>query len=273
MGKDPPAFDILYWNADATNLPAGLHRDFLRARARQRPHQAGRARPCSARRSTSRRSPSTPTSSPGSPTTSRRGRAPTVDAACSAPSRASCSPPAGTSPRSSTRRATRRRATGQRRQLPEEPEAWLRERDPDAGHVVGRLDGRGWASARAAEAGPQAAGRQGLQAARRRAGQLRDGVARAARPGQRRPAALRAPRRRRAAAADHGLHDQLGGVRARARPLRRALRVHHLRQPRLGPLGRAAAPTSMPSWPPTPRGCCARSASRARTCTGSRWAG
>jgi polyhydroxyalkanoate synthase subunit PhaC len=30
MGKTPPAFDILFWNADATNLPAALHRDFLR---------------------------------------------------------------------------------------------------------------------------------------------------------------------------------------------------------------------------------------------------
>jgi polyhydroxyalkanoate synthase len=29
MGKEPPAFDILYWNSDATNLPAGLHRDFI----------------------------------------------------------------------------------------------------------------------------------------------------------------------------------------------------------------------------------------------------
>jgi polyhydroxyalkanoate synthase subunit PhaC len=27
LGKQPPAFDILYWNADTTNLPAGLHRD------------------------------------------------------------------------------------------------------------------------------------------------------------------------------------------------------------------------------------------------------
>jgi len=24
LGKDPPAFDVLYWNADSTNLPAGL---------------------------------------------------------------------------------------------------------------------------------------------------------------------------------------------------------------------------------------------------------
>ena len=29
MGKDPPRFDILAWNADSTNLPAALHRQFL----------------------------------------------------------------------------------------------------------------------------------------------------------------------------------------------------------------------------------------------------
>ena len=29
MGENPPAFDILYWNADTTRLPAGLHSDFL----------------------------------------------------------------------------------------------------------------------------------------------------------------------------------------------------------------------------------------------------
>ena len=29
LGRNPPAFDILAWNADATNLPAGLHADFL----------------------------------------------------------------------------------------------------------------------------------------------------------------------------------------------------------------------------------------------------
>jgi polyhydroxyalkanoate synthase len=29
MGKRPPAFDILAWNADTSNLPAGLHLDFL----------------------------------------------------------------------------------------------------------------------------------------------------------------------------------------------------------------------------------------------------
>jgi len=29
QGKKPPAFDILYWNADTTRLPAGLHRSFI----------------------------------------------------------------------------------------------------------------------------------------------------------------------------------------------------------------------------------------------------
>jgi len=29
MGEDPPPFDILFWNADTTNLPAQLHSDYL----------------------------------------------------------------------------------------------------------------------------------------------------------------------------------------------------------------------------------------------------
>jgi len=29
LGNSPPAFDILYWNADSTNLPATLHAEFL----------------------------------------------------------------------------------------------------------------------------------------------------------------------------------------------------------------------------------------------------
>lgn len=29
MGKNPPAFDVLAWNCDSTNLPAALHGDFL----------------------------------------------------------------------------------------------------------------------------------------------------------------------------------------------------------------------------------------------------
>jgi polyhydroxyalkanoate synthase len=29
LGNQPPAFDILYWNADTTRLPARLHGDYL----------------------------------------------------------------------------------------------------------------------------------------------------------------------------------------------------------------------------------------------------
>lgn len=29
LGKKPPAFDVLYWNADTTRMPAALHHDFL----------------------------------------------------------------------------------------------------------------------------------------------------------------------------------------------------------------------------------------------------
>src|SRR6266508_1445159 len=30
QGRTPPPFDILYWNADTTRMPASLHRDFVR---------------------------------------------------------------------------------------------------------------------------------------------------------------------------------------------------------------------------------------------------
>ena len=29
LGKKPPAFDVLFWNADVTRMPAALHRDFI----------------------------------------------------------------------------------------------------------------------------------------------------------------------------------------------------------------------------------------------------
>jgi len=29
LGQDPPAWDVLYWNSDQTNMPASLHRDFV----------------------------------------------------------------------------------------------------------------------------------------------------------------------------------------------------------------------------------------------------
>jgi polyhydroxyalkanoate synthase len=44
QGRTPPAFDILYWNADTTRMTAGLHRDFVRLavdNALTRPGEAG----------------------------------------------------------------------------------------------------------------------------------------------------------------------------------------------------------------------------------------
>ena len=31
MGQDPPAFDILAWNADSTRMPAAMHSFYLRS--------------------------------------------------------------------------------------------------------------------------------------------------------------------------------------------------------------------------------------------------
>ena len=50
LGKRPPAFDILFWNADTTRLPAALHADFIDiatgepADPARRPHHPGPAR-------------------------------------------------------------------------------------------------------------------------------------------------------------------------------------------------------------------------------------
>ena len=99
QGKPPPAFDILFWNADTTRMTRRAAPRLHRHRAAQRADRARRGRPCSARRSTCPRSPSTPTSSPASPTTSARGRPATAAPSCSAGYEpASCCPPAGTSP-------------------------------------------------------------------------------------------------------------------------------------------------------------------------------
>ena len=64
LGKEPPAFDILYWNQDTVRLAAGLHRDFVRRRARQRVHDVRARSRSSAAASTSGRSRSIDISSP-----------------------------------------------------------------------------------------------------------------------------------------------------------------------------------------------------------------
>ena len=42
MGEAPGAFDLLYWNSDSTNMPAKLHRDYLRGCYRDNDLIAGR---------------------------------------------------------------------------------------------------------------------------------------------------------------------------------------------------------------------------------------
>ena len=37
LGQNPPAFDVLAWNNDATNLPAALHAEFLQPRGSTTP--------------------------------------------------------------------------------------------------------------------------------------------------------------------------------------------------------------------------------------------
>jgi polyhydroxyalkanoate synthase subunit PhaC len=41
LGEDPPAFDILYWNADVTRMPAALHSQFIDIAAENRARQPG----------------------------------------------------------------------------------------------------------------------------------------------------------------------------------------------------------------------------------------
>ena len=73
LGKEPPAFDVLFWNADATNMPAGLHRDFVELSLENSLVEPGGVEVLGTP-STSRASRPTRTSSPASPTTSRPGR-------------------------------------------------------------------------------------------------------------------------------------------------------------------------------------------------------
>ena len=226
LGRTPPAFDILYWNADTTNMPAALHRDFMSSRSTTR---------CCARRADRARHAGRPAEVTADayivagdrPTTSRRGRTATARRSCSAARRASCCPRAGTSPRSSTRPATRRRATSRHHNPPRRTPGSQRRRQ-QAGHLVGGLGRTGWPSApggrvdapersaapRTRRSGPRPAptcSSERRKAPSRRAQADLDPRARArcwrtalARPSRRglsRPARLRRPRAARAGAA------------------------------------------------------------------------
>ena len=97
-GKAPPAFDLLFWNGDDTNLPGPMYcwylrNTYLENRLREPGGTVQCGVPVDLARSTFRRS-----CTPRAKTTSCRGRPPTRAPGCSAATRPSCSAPAATSP-------------------------------------------------------------------------------------------------------------------------------------------------------------------------------
>ena len=98
LGRKPPAFDILFWNADTTRMTARLHADFVDLAMDNSLVTPGSCEvlgtPIDLRRSTS-----TLRRRRASPTTSRPGRAATAPPTCSAATPGSCCRPAATSPR------------------------------------------------------------------------------------------------------------------------------------------------------------------------------
>ena len=269
-----PDLELLGQQLPAGQGPAGLRHPLLERRhdepARRRCTatswsssldnalvRAGRARRCSARRSTCRRSPSTPTSWPGiADHITPWQNAYRIDAA--ARLRAALRALHQRPHRRAGQPAGQREGElpGQRREPARGAEAWLRERD--ARHQGTWWDDwSAWLGERSGAEKParKRLGGKGYKPLDPAPGTLRAGDV----PASRRLYYERHGARR-AAAADHRLHDQRGGVRAGARPLRRALRVHHLRQPRLGALGRPLRRRRWPSWPPTRRGLLTRAA-------------
>ena len=90
MGDKPPAFDILAWNADGTNLPGALHGEFLDIFEGNLLTQPGGLSVLGTP-DAARRHQGADCSSPArSSTTSRRGWAATAPRSCSAAMPRSC---------------------------------------------------------------------------------------------------------------------------------------------------------------------------------------
>ena len=173
LGRKPPAFDILFWNADTTRMTAGLHRRLPAPSRHQRADQAGRCDHARLARRPRRGSTATPTSSRASPTTSARGRAAISQHPAARRGRAgSCCPPAATSPRSSTRRATEATVRSLTT-IPPDPEPWS-QREQTGRAPGGRTTPR-WLAERCGEEkdAPSEPGGGGLVPARRRTRNLR----------------------------------------------------------------------------------------------------
>ena len=175
LGKDPPAFDVLYWNADSTNMPHGLHRDFMElslANDLVRPGErvvlgtpidlskitvdsyqvAGIADHITPWQSNYR-------------STQLLGSDPRFVLSTSGHIAALVNPP-GNEKASYQVNASN----------PPEAEAWLREATTAQGHLVGRLRRLAQEALGVRQAGAQEARRQGSEAARPGAGPLRAGL-------------------------------------------------------------------------------------------------
>ena len=147
----PKAFDILYWNADPVRMSAAHAPRLHGPRDPQRAHRA--------RRGGDARHQGRPRQDRHRHLRRRRDRRPPVQVgvllpdhpAASAARRSSCSRPAGTSPRWSTRPATRRPASRPRRRTRPDAAEWLarRARSRAAG---GTTTSSGWPSAPARSA-------------------------------------------------------------------------------------------------------------------------
>ena len=175
-GKGPPAFDLLYWNSDATNLPGPmfcwyvrhtyLQNDLREAREDDAVRRAGRpgrhrfpdVHLCVARG---------PHRAVEDAPTSRR-------AFCRART-ASCWARAGTSPASSIRRARTSATTGPADRRAAMPETGWQRRAEDPGQLVAGLERVARAQRREQGAGAEGAGNGEVSRDRARARALREG--------------------------------------------------------------------------------------------------
>ena len=172
LGKEPPAFDILYWNQDTVRLAAGLHRDFIHLgldnafahpgalEVLGEPVDLGSGRP----RHVLRRGRSA--------TTSSRGRARTTARSCSAAIAGSCCRGAATSRRSSIRRRRRGRIPlelPRRRRAAGDPEEFVAQAPQLPGSWWPDWDA--WLAERSGELKPRAEGARQPQSTRRTARQ------------------------------------------------------------------------------------------------------